>query len=224
MPGDRIAVEIECLLISKSMASERLLVVGAGGHAKVVIDAARVVEKGIDLMLADDDERKHEQIMLGLIIVPVAQALRGVSAVHVAVGNNAMRERISDRLAAQGLTNRTIAHVRACVSESAQISEGVFIAAQAVVGPDVRVERGCIINHGAVVDHDCYLAAFTHIAPNATLGGGARVGRRVLIGAGANILPGISIGDDCVVGAGSVVLHDLEPGSVHVGVPARKFK
>jgi sugar O-acyltransferase (sialic acid O-acetyltransferase NeuD family) len=204
------------------MISERLLVVGAGGQAKVVIDAMRVANTQLELVLADDDERKQGKLLMGLkIIVPVGGALQGVSAFHVAVGENGIREKISNCLAEQGLGNRTIAHVRGYISETAEISEGVFIAAHAIIGPDARVERGCIINHGAVIDHDCRVAAFSHIAPNATLGGGVVLGRRVLIGAGANILPGVSIGDDCVVGAGSVVLRDLEAGSVHVGVPAR---
>jgi sugar O-acyltransferase (sialic acid O-acetyltransferase NeuD family) len=207
------------------MTSECLLVVGAGGHAKVVIDAARSAGSQFRLVLADDDERKRGQMVLSLkVIVPVTDALNGVDAFHVAIGNNGARERMSDHLIAKGLVNRAIAHPRACISKAARIAEGVFIAAQGIVGPDARVDRGCIINHGAVVDHDCHLGAFTHIAPNVTLGGGVRVGRRVLIGAGANILPGVSIGDDCVVGAGSVVLSDLEPRGVYVGVPTRKYK
>lgn len=207
------------------MTVEALLVVGAGGHAKVVIDAARCAGSNVELVLADDDECKRGLIVLGLTtMVPVAQALQGVVAFHVAVGNNTVRERISDGLAAQGLAHRTVAHLRACISAAAHIADGVFIGAQSVVGPDARIERGCIINHGAIVDHDCHLAPFAHIAPNATLGGGVRVGRNVLIGAGATIAPGVAVGDYCVVGAGSVVLKDLEAGSVHVGVPARKLK
>jgi sugar O-acyltransferase (sialic acid O-acetyltransferase NeuD family) len=207
------------------MTTVSLLVVGAGGHAKVVIDAVRSAGSPLRLVLADEDERKGGQTVSDLqVIVPVAKALSGVDAFHVAVGNNSIRQRISEHLAARGLTNRQITHPRACVSRAARIAEGVFIAAQGIIGPDAQIDGGCIINHGAVVDHDCHLGSFTHVAPNATLGGGVRVGRRVLIGAGANILPGVSIGDDCVVGAGSVVLSDLEPGSVYVGVPARRYK
>jgi sugar O-acyltransferase (sialic acid O-acetyltransferase NeuD family) len=207
------------------MMLERLLVVGAGGQGKVVVDAVRGSKNHFEIVVADEDERKHGQILLGYkVTAPIVNALSGVIAFHVAVGHNAARERISEYLAQQGLANPLIAHLRACISETAEIAEGAFVAAQGVVGPDARVGKGCIINHGAIIDHDCHVAAFSHIAPGATLGGGVRVGQRVLIGAGANILPGVTIGDDCVVGAGSVVLNDLEPGSLHVGVPARKYK
>jgi serine acetyltransferase len=47
------------------------------------------------------------------------------------------------------------------------------------------------------------------------------VGDGVSIGAGAKVLGGIVLGDNCRVGANSVVLSDLPPGCLAVGVPAR---
>lgn len=48
-----------------------------------------------------------------------------------------------------------------------------------------------------------------------------RIGRNVWIGGGAIILPGVSIGDDALIGAGSVVTRDVPPGATVVGNPAR---
>jgi sugar O-acyltransferase (sialic acid O-acetyltransferase NeuD family) len=208
------------------MITERLLIVGAGGQAKVVIEALRADNNHREVMLVDEDERKCGLMVSGCkVTAGLASALSVASEFHVTVGSNVVRERISMYLMRQGLPNYlSIFHTRAYLSSSASIDDGVFVAAQAIVGPDTRIERGCIINHGAVVDHDCVVAEFSHIAPNATLGGNVKVGRRALIGAGANILPGVTVGDDCVVGAGSVVLNDLDQGGVYVGVPARKYK
>ncbi|QAU33073.1 acetyltransferase [Janthinobacterium sp. 17J80-10] len=207
------------------MMSDKVLVAGAGGHAKVVIDAMRSAALPGELVVADDDGRKLGQVLLGhRVITPLNSALEGVGAFHVAIGDNAVRARVTEYLAGLGLRLVSVVHPRACIAASASIGDGAFVAANAVLGPDANLGAGCIVNHGAVVDHDCQVAAFSHIAPGATLAGGVRIGSRVLIGAGANILPGVTIGDDCVVGAGAVVLHDLAPGSVHVGVPARKFR
>jgi sugar O-acyltransferase (sialic acid O-acetyltransferase NeuD family) len=207
------------------MMNEKLLLVGAGGQGKVVIDAVRNANMAFDIILADDDERKDGQKLLGHeVTAPVSAVLAHASAFHVAIGNNAVRARVTEYLADRGLTNRTLVHHNAYVAESASIGLGAFVAAHAVVGPDATVAVGCIVNHGAVVDHDCQIDDFSHIAPGATLGGGVRIGKRVLIGAGANILPGVSIGDDCVVGAGAVVLNNLEPGGMHAGVPAHRYK
>jgi sugar O-acyltransferase (sialic acid O-acetyltransferase NeuD family) len=207
------------------MMLEKLLVVGAGGQGKVVVDAVRSTRIPFDVVIADDDGRKHGQTLLGQpVVTPLDAALEGINAFHVAIGNNAIRARVTQYLEGRGYANPSITHHRAYVADTARIGNGVFLAAQSVVGPDAVVETGCIINHGAIIDHDCQVAAFAHVAPGATLGGGVRIGKYVLIGAGANILPGVSIGDDCVVGAGAVVLKDLLPGSVHVGVPAHRYK
>jgi len=50
------------------------------------------------------------------------------------------------------------------------------------------------------------------------------IGAHVWIGRGAAILPGVRIGDRAVVGANAVVTHDVEPGAVVAGVPARPLR
>ena len=51
--------------------------------------------------------------------------------------------------------------------------------------------------------------------------GRIRIGNHVFLGANATVLPGVTIGDGAVIGAGSVVTHDVPAGTVAVGVPAR---
>jgi maltose O-acetyltransferase len=50
------------------------------------------------------------------------------------------------------------------------------------------------------------------------------IGADCWIGMGACILPGVRIGDGCIVGAGSIVTRDLEPSCVAVGNPARPIR
>ena len=57
---------------------------------------------------------------------------------------------------------------------------------------------------------------------NLECGKPVRIGRNVWIGGGAIILPGITIGDDAIIGAGSVVTHDIPSGVTVIGNPARK--
>jgi sugar O-acyltransferase (sialic acid O-acetyltransferase NeuD family) len=207
------------------MSTETFLIIGAGGHAKVVLDALRC-ERGaaFGCLLADDDAALAGKELMGLsIVTPVSSALHPGRGFHVAIGSNAIRERIADDCAATRMACETVKHPRSICAASASIARGCFIAAGAIVSADADIAQGCIVNHGAVVDHDSVLGAFCHVAPNATLGGGVRLGKRVLIGSGASILPGISIADDCIVGAGAVVLHDLPAGSVYAGVPARRI-
>lgn len=211
-------------------SARRLLVVGAGGHARVVVDAAqRAYAQGTlasppPTLIVDDNSALQGTLLLGVAVdVSIRCDVDGDFVFHVAIGNNEVRERKFAALA-ERFAPASVIHPHASVAESAKLGPGSFLAAQAVVGPEAVLGDGCIVNHGAVVDHDCVLGAFCHIAPNATLAGHVRLGQRVLVGAGANLLPGVTVGDDCVIGAGAVVLHDIVGGTIQAGVPARNIE
>jgi sugar O-acyltransferase (sialic acid O-acetyltransferase NeuD family) len=204
------------------MPIELLILLGAGGHAKVVCDAATRAGLAADIEFRDDDVTLAGMRPLGRPIrVPIGPLEQLGYDVHVAIGNNATRSRLAMRLQEVGRPLTTISHPNAIVSAWARIGEGVFIAAGATVAPDATIEKCAIINHGSIVDHDCHLGAWVHIAPNATLGGGVHIGEGTLIGAGAVVLPGVAVGKWAIVGAGAVVTEPVADGTVVVGVPAR---
>jgi len=202
-----------------------LIILGSGGHAKVVLDALIVGGFSPDDICVRDDAAKREgQLLLGVRIrnPAITSELSGENF-HVAIGMAPVRERLCRGAEEMGALAITVLHPGATVSASAEVGTGSFVGARAVIGPDARCGRGAIVNHGAVVDHDCIVGDFCHIAPNATLGGGAMVGDRTLVGAGATVLPGIRIGSDVTVGAGAVVTHDIPAGERWAGAPARKL-
>lgn len=200
------------------------VVIGSGGHGKVVVDA--LLTAGVpasEIEVRDADAARAKALVLGIPVKTpdLSETLQGRD-VHVAIGSCAVRGKLYTALGDIDARPLTIAHPAANVSRSAQIGHGSFVAAQAVIGPDTVIGAGVIINHGAVVDHDCVVGAFSHVAPNATLGGGAKLGEAVLVGSGAVILPGVAVGDGAVIGAGAVVTHDVPAGETWIGNPARK--
>lgn len=204
------------------MPTEALLIFGAGGHGRVVADAARAA--GTTGLLASDRNPAlcQGELLPGIPLHrPDAPAPAQATAVHVAIGHNAARERESQALGPQRL--RTVCHPAASVSPFAQLGAGSFVAAQAVVAPGARLGLGVIVNHGAVVDHDCQVGDFAHIAPGAVLGGGVRIGAGVLVGSGAVVQPGRTVVPGTVVGSGAVVCVDIESPGTWVGVPARRI-
>jgi sugar O-acyltransferase (sialic acid O-acetyltransferase NeuD family) len=194
---------------------------GAGGHAKVVLDALLCL--GAKVRVLDDDPAKKGYMILD---VPVEYAESGKlpPIAHLAVGDNTVRAQLYESIIKEVESWFSVIHPRSSVAESAKLEEGVFVAAQSVIAADSVIQTATIINHGAVIDHDCRVGRFCHVAPNATLGGGAAIGKCVLIGSGAVVLPGIKIGDNCTIGAGSVVTKDLLENSIVTGVPARDAK
>lgn len=203
-----------------------VLVVGAGGHAKVVIESLRAAGFGVAGVLDADSTRRS--VVGAQVIGEDADLprLRGEGLTHaiVALGDNAMRERLRAEVLAAGFTLVNAVHPAAVLSSSAVLGEGVAIMAGAVVNAETRIGDLAIINTGACVDHDGDLGAACHVGPRAALAGGVRVGARAWLGVGVSVIPGVRIGADAVIGAGAAVIADVAPGATAVGVPAREIR
>lgn len=204
------------------------LVFGAGGHGKVVADV--VMAAGHDLVgFVDDDPNRHAPGLWGIPVFgweDCRQRWTGPNRPTIAlgIGADATREKIFQRIVAEGFHVLTAVHPSAVVSPRARIGAGVVLMALAAVNPDAEVGDGVILNTGCVVEHDCKVGRFTHISPNATLGGGVTIGDRTHIGLGASVLPYQVVGDDVRVGAGAVVHRPVASGLTVAGVPARILK
>ncbi len=204
-----------------------LLVVGAGGHAKVVIDAA--LRSGRQIVgVLDDDASKHGRPFYSTTVLgPVAGLERwgdGRTECVVAVGSNPQRQRLQSDAAAAGLQAAVVVHPCACVAPTAIISAGSVLFAGAIVNADARVGLGSIVNTGASVDHDCMIGDWVHVAPGVAICGGVQIGEGTLVGVGARIIPGVKIGRGCLVAAGAVVCRDLPDYARVAGVPARPME
>ncbi|MCC6661816.1 MAG: NeuD/PglB/VioB family sugar acetyltransferase [Phycisphaerales bacterium] len=198
-----------------------LVLIGGGGHALVVADAALAAGHTIAGFL-DDDPRAP--LATGH---PSASRLGGLADVAaiagrrwiMALGAIPLRDRALGRLPRDGATS--VVHPSAVVAASAPLGAGTFVAPGAVVHTRARVEPHAIINTGAIVEHECRIGHNAHVAPGAVLGGRSRVGAGTLVGLGARVLPNLSIGVGCTVGAGAVVVRDVPDGVTVAGVPAR---
>ncbi len=96
------------------------------------------------------------------------------------------------------------------------------------MGCKFQDQGGITIDDGALIGHNVVLATLNH-DPNPAARRDMHprpihIGKNVWIGAGAVILPGVTVGDNAIVAAGAVVSRDVEPGTVVAGVPARKIK
>jgi len=204
------------------MQTRLLLIVGAGGHAKVVIDAIQARDAGSRITVQDADSSLEGCDFLGMRIrTPINWDEPEVSYFHIAIGDNNARERLFKEGIDHHRNVYAIIHPRAIISTSAYLGAGIFVAANALIAPTARIGDGTIINHSAIVDHDCEVSDFAHIGPGCVLGGGVTVGRGSLVGAGAVVLPGHKIGDRAVIGAGAVVTKNVPEGATVSGVPAR---
>jgi sugar O-acyltransferase (sialic acid O-acetyltransferase NeuD family) len=201
--------------------SVALLVFGAGGHGRVVADAALIGGNWRAVIASDRQQARCQgELLPGVALHVMDVQTFSTCHLHVAIGDNRARESESRSLVPMRIVS--VIHPQASVSDHATVAAGCFVAAQSVVAAGVLLGEGVIVNHGAVVDHDSVIGAFSHVAPGSVLGGAVKLGERVLVGSGAVVQPVRFVCSDVVIGAGAVVCADIvEPGT-YVGIPARR--
>ena len=195
-----------------------VVVIGAGGHAKVVISTLAASGTPVAAVV-DDDDRKWGTDAQGTRVERLERA-RGGRGI-VGIGDNARRREMVQAL---GLDWQTVGHPAAYVHPSVKLGRGTVVFAGAVVQPDAVVGDHVIVNTGATVDHDCVIGDFAHLAPGVHLAGGVQVGEGAFLGIGSVVCPIIRIGRWARLGAGAVAIRDVPDEVVAVGVPAMERK
>lgn len=211
----------------QAVTADTLVVIGSGGHSKVIVEAVRARTPGRPIILLDDESANHGRSVLGIDVSGGRERLSaGLKGVPVAlgVGDNGSRSQVMDWLESNGHPLETVIHPAAIVGTTVSIGPGAFLAAGAIAIADARIGAGAIINTGASIDHDCDVGEAAHIAPGVRLCGNVRVGARTLIGVGSSVRPGVTIGADVILGAGSVIVRDLPGPGTFVGNPARLLR
>jgi sugar O-acyltransferase (sialic acid O-acetyltransferase NeuD family) len=198
-----------------------LALYGAGGHGKVVYDAA--IASGYEVSFVIDNSPEVREFLGRSVLTPAeAEAHLDKDLFFiVSIGENTARNRIFERLKRKRCCFANIFHPGAMISRFARFGVGNVVFAGAVVNAGAVIADNCIINTSASIDHDCVIESDVHVCPGARLTGNVKIGMGSLIGTGTSIIPGISIGRNCVIGAGSAVVSDIPDHSVALGVPAR---
>lgn len=215
--------------MDSNKADKKIILLGAGGHCRVVIEACQA--NGFEVVgILDANIAKGTSIMS----VPVlgddslAQNLLATGVRFMAislVGNLELRSRLLSTYAGMGFEFPSLIYKATHLSKYAEISDkGVLVQPGTIVNAEAVVRAHATLNTGCLVEHQATVGCNSHLAPRSALLGFSSVGDRTMIGAGAIILPGVSVGDDCIVGAGSVVLQNVPSGTVVVGNPARVIR
>lgn len=212
---------------------EKIVLVGAGGHCKVIIDIIESNEK-YEIMGVTDKayDLCEEKFVLNIPIIGDDSILkelynRGVRNAFVCIGalqNIEVRDKIFNNLKAIGFNLPVLTHKYAIVSPYAKIHGGTCVMAGAIINPNALIEENCIINTGAIIEHDCIVQRNSHISPRACIAGGVNIGCNTHIGMGSSIIQLLHIGDNVIIGAGAVVIENIRDNVVAVGIPSKIIK
>jgi sugar O-acyltransferase (sialic acid O-acetyltransferase NeuD family) len=212
---------------------EKIILVGAGGHCRVIVDIIKSTEKYDIVGVADKAYAQcEENLVLDIPIIGDDSILkefynRGVKNAFVCIGalqNIEVRDKIFNNLKAIGFNIPVLIHKYAIVSPYANVHGGTCVMAGAIINPGALIEENCIINTGAIIEHDCIVQRNTHISPKACIAGGVNIGYNTHIGMGSSIIQSVHIGNNVIIGAGAVVIENIVDNVVAVGIPSKIIK
>lgn len=199
----------------------KLAIIGASGHGKVIADIA--IRSGYEeIVFFDDNEEIHECAGFPVVGTSGEVDIYPDCDVIVAIGNASIREKIHKQVGEDRLA--TLIHPQAAISRRVTIGKGTVVMAGAVINSDTKIGEGCIINTGASVDHDCNIGDFVHVSVGAHVAGTVTVEDSTWIGAGATVSNNVAICGECMIGAGAVVVKNINESGTYVGTPTKKIK
>lgn len=197
----------------------KLILYGASGHCKVVIDILQNNNTRINSIVDENPKVKH---ILGKKVKHVSQfEFNSLTKLILTIGNNKARKKLADQLI---VDYATAIHSKSIVSSHAKIEQGTVVMAGAIINPQVSIGEHCIINTAAIIEHDCKIENFVHISPSVSLAGGVHVGEGTHIGIGATVIQKIQIGKWVTIGAGAIIISDIPDYAVVVGNPGKIIK
>lgn len=203
-----------------------LVIIGAGGHGRVVADCAQQLNTYQKIVFLDDCFNQTKTSGHWKIVGLVEDFSQHLKHSHfiVAFGNNQLRAKINKKLQDAQACIISLIHPCATISPHTCIGKGVMICANAVINVDTHIADGCIINTGATVDHDCNIHSYVHVSPGVNIAGGVTIEQFSWLGIGSTIIECLTIAENTQIGAGALVTQSTKANSLYLGVPAKLIR
>ncbi|MBU1093005.1 MAG: acetyltransferase [Firmicutes bacterium] len=202
-----------------------LIIVGAGGHGKVVADIAKLMSHWQSIVYLDDDLEKYKGTKANVIgTISDAYKFKETHDFFVAIGSNCIREKISNKLIELGCKIVTIIHPQSIIGSDVEIGLGTVIMAGVVVNNSSKIGFGCILNTSSSIDHENIIDDYVHLSPGVRCGGNVTVGKRTWLGIGSVVVNNVRITNDCIIGAAGLVIKDVIDSGTYIGVPIKRLQ
>ena len=210
------------------MDRKKLVLIGGGGHCKVVISQLRRLDE-FEIVGITDNHKHEETVIAGSTVIGKDEKLKelyekGVHYALITIGSvkdNTKRHKLFNIAKEIGYKIPIVISPFAVVDATVKIDEGTVVMPHCTINPDVHIGKNCIINTGAIIEHDCKIGDHVHIAPGVHISGGVEIGDMSFIGIGSTVIQGIKIGKNVTIGAGAVIVNDIPDNVIAVGNPGR---
>lgn len=207
-----------------------LVIVGAGGFGREVawlVEEINEVSKEWNLIgFIDENKEIHETLINGYEVLGGIDWLKDKDIYYVcAIGNSKIRKDVVEKINKFQLKAATIIHPSVLMNKKyVEVGEGSIICASSILTVNIKLGKHVILNLDCTVGHDAILQDFVTVYPNVNISGNCRINKCVELGTGTQIIQGKIIEENTIVGAGSVVIKNIEKNRTIVGVPAKIIK
>jgi len=207
-------------------------VVGAGGFGREVMeifkDQNELKNRWQILGFLDDNPEHQNKTINGFPILGGVSWLSERQDEEIkcvcAIGDTATRKKVVDKISKGGGQYCQAIHPTVITSETVELGEDVIICAGTILTVNISIGDHCIVNLNCTIGHDAVIEKFCTLNPTASINGHDHLEEGVYIGSGATLIEGVRVGKWTTVGAGAVVIDDIPPGVVAVGVPAKPIR
>lgn len=110
------------------------------------------------------------------------------------------------------------------ISSDVRMGKGCIISMDCRISTNVALGDFVFLNIGSLVCHDGKIGNFTTLSPDVKAAGHVVIGEQCEIGLGSNVIQGITIGDNVIAGAGSVIVKNVVGNCTIAGIPAKRIK
>lgn len=210
---------------------KKLVIVGAGGLGREVaqyVEDINAKEPTFELMgyIDTDLSKKGTQYLdvtvLGdMDVIPILIAAHGTIYGICAIANVKIRQRVVEEMKTDGIIFANMIHPTAYVGHTVTIGCGTLIGPYAVLTTHITIGDHVLINPQCGIGHDTRIDDFTTLYWNVNVSGFVHIANQVEIGSKAFIKQAITVGTHSIIGAGAVVVKDVQPHTTVKGVPAR---
>jgi sugar O-acyltransferase (sialic acid O-acetyltransferase NeuD family) len=217
------------------MSTKDIIILGTGGNCIDILDMINDINAvhGHSIYTCrgflDDDDKKWGMEIYGVkVLGPLSSAHSYHNCYFVnGIGspiNFWRKDQIIRQTSLQVDRFETFIHPTASVSRLSKIGKGVVVFPHVTITSNTQIGDHVIVLPNTIVIHDSIIGNYTCIAGGVCISGGVKIGMLSYIGTNTSMIGNITIGDYCLVGMGSIVLHDVLKNTVVAGNPARVLR
>jgi sugar O-acyltransferase (sialic acid O-acetyltransferase NeuD family) len=210
---------------------KKILLFGGGNQVHYTID---IIEKENKYEIAGIIDSVHEigSDRYGYKVLGRQENLKSIVEEHkidagiITIGDNWSRSKVYESIIEQMPSFEFVnaIHPSVIIGKNVDLGFGVVMMAGVIVNPLAKIGNFTFFATGCQIEHDCIIEEFASVSAGSIMGGYVTVGKFSAITLGVTILDRLTIGENSVIGSGSLVLKNVPDNVLAYGNPISKIR